>query len=1085
MKKSILLLLVCFLAVGLFAQNAPTDVEVDSYTGLVTWDDPAGTPGWMHYDNGHNTGNIGTGAAANFDAAIRWDVTGIAPYAGLTIEQIRFHPSEAQCDYTLKIWTGANAANEVMSQVVAAPSINEWNSVTLTTPYQISGTEELWIGYNCNTTTGHPAGTDDSSPTIGGYGNMMYYQGSWRQLTSINPELVGNWNIQAYAADNSGRPVAIANYNPESIPATPVVNPGFEYVASSRVERTLLGFNVYLDGTAVASNIQAHEFLLDPIDLIPNAEHIVGVSATHDSGESTPVNVTFTYQPPFYGIFPPSNVSVIETGGVLTWDEPIIDGTWIGWSNDTMLGSIGWEGGGSITVANRWATTDLADYTNTSIIKARFVPGNSACIYTMKIWTGANAANLIWQQEVDDVVSGVWNEILLPTAIPIDGSQEIWVGYTAIHADDEFPAAYDNTDSVVGKGDKVLNGGQWLDASVAFGASFSNNWMIGALTFDGTATRTLSHSSSLPQTIDTNSYELATNINTEATPVERSLTSYNVYLDGQLVGEDVLTDSYVFTGLTSGSTHLAGVASVYHEGESDVVELPFTYYPAGFFYEPTDLTAVQNDTGVQLDWVAPIVPDYETMSYCSDENYDGIGGPTIMSFDVASRWTLAELIPYHGMYLTEIDFYAREATCDYTVKVWTGNNAINTVAEVPVTNPTINAWNTITLPTPIQIDMTEELWFGLHMVSNGTNPAPIDAGPAVAGRGDMIRLSNSWVSITEDTAGGETPISGNWNIKARTVYDITPDRDADSYEVYHSSNGTDFTMLGTTTELTYTHDVPAPEAFNYYQVKAVYDGSPSNPAEVNLFVMPDYYETLLHDDNTSEIGVTAGPTNKMAVKFSAQAGAQLEMIHLYIDTPGTSPLIYRIYDNDGPNGTPLSQVLQSTVSPASIVTGWNTILLPEGQEYTDEEDGIFYVCIVEIGNVSVIGKDTSSNGYSFLQVGTSEWTPITDGNIMIRATVNNSTDTNEQVAVQKFELNNFPNPFNPETTIKYSVPTTGHTTLKIYNMRGQLVDTLVNGNVTKGSNEIVWKADNHTSGVYFYKLENGGQTKVNKMVLMK
>ncbi len=91
------------------------------------------------------------------------------------------------------------------------------------------------------------------------------------------------------------------------------------------------------------------------------------------------------------------------------------------------------------------------------------------------------------------------------------------------------------------------------------------------------------------------------------------------------------------------------------------------------------------------------------------------------------------------------------------------------------------------------------------------------------------------------------------------------------------------------------------------------------------------------------------------------------------------------------------------------------------------------------------------------------------------------------VLPSKFELsNNYPNPFNPSTNIKFSLARNGNVSLKVYNIMGQLVKTIVN-NVYKnaGNYEYQVNMDNLASGVYFYSLTQGSQTLTKKMILLK
>ncbi|MCB1059832.1 MAG: T9SS type A sorting domain-containing protein [Calditrichaeota bacterium] len=90
------------------------------------------------------------------------------------------------------------------------------------------------------------------------------------------------------------------------------------------------------------------------------------------------------------------------------------------------------------------------------------------------------------------------------------------------------------------------------------------------------------------------------------------------------------------------------------------------------------------------------------------------------------------------------------------------------------------------------------------------------------------------------------------------------------------------------------------------------------------------------------------------------------------------------------------------------------------------------------------------------------------------------------VVPREFALEqNYPNPFNPSTTIEYTVPNEGVAELSVFNVAGQKVATLVNGNVSAGQHNIQWNAANISTGVYFYQLKMGDQFITRKMLLMK
>ena len=80
---------------------------------------------------------------------------------------------------------------------------------------------------------------------------------------------------------------------------------------------------------------------------------------------------------------------------------------------------------------------------------------------------------------------------------------------------------------------------------------------------------------------------------------------------------------------------------------------------------------------------------------------------------------------------------------------------------------------------------------------------------------------------------------------------------------------------------------------------------------------------------------------------------------------------------------------------------------------------------------------------------------------------------------------NYPNPFNPTTTINFSIPRQSMVALKIFNILGQEVKTLVNENKAPGNYSINFNASNLSSGVYFYSIKTENYYQVKKMMLLK
>ncbi|MCW9066264.1 MAG: T9SS type A sorting domain-containing protein [Ignavibacteriaceae bacterium] len=80
---------------------------------------------------------------------------------------------------------------------------------------------------------------------------------------------------------------------------------------------------------------------------------------------------------------------------------------------------------------------------------------------------------------------------------------------------------------------------------------------------------------------------------------------------------------------------------------------------------------------------------------------------------------------------------------------------------------------------------------------------------------------------------------------------------------------------------------------------------------------------------------------------------------------------------------------------------------------------------------------------------------------------------------------NYPNPFNPSTTIRYSIPEASFTTLIVYDALGNKVSSLVNETKSAGTFEVTFDATKLSSGIYYYTLQSGSITETKKMILTK
>ena len=160
----------------------------------------------------------------------------------------------------------------------------------------------------------------------------------------------------------------------------------------------------------------------------------------------------------------------------------------------------------------------------------------------------------------------------------------------------------------------------------------------------------------------------------------------------------------------------------------------------------------------------------------------------------------------------------------------------------------------------------------------------------------------------------------------------------------------------------------------------------------------------------------------------------------------------------------------------------------------DQEEGII--------SVGCITTSALSGSGSIIKL---EFTKLAEGNTTIECTdflynttsitnINNGEITevndNDSVPMATQLISNYPNPFKPMTKISLNMPNSEKVALRIYNLKGQLVKTLVDDNIKSGKSTYVWNGTDEqnnkvASGLYFYKLETANRTVTKKMIMLK
>lgn len=317
----------------------------------------------------------------------------------------------------------------------------------------------------------------------------------------------------------------------------------------------------------------------------------------------------------------------------------------------------------------------------------------------------------------------------------------------------------------------------------------------------------------------------------------------------------------------------------------------------------------------------------------------------------------------------------------------------------------------------------------------------------------------------------------------------------ESYNLWRRTAATSFDMpiASEIIELVYTDTDVSNGVVYYYAVSANYVGGESAlSAEASALPESQSVYTLMYDDGTAETGFNIGFGGFLGVKFTPEAyPVILKRVKLF--TQGTGNTIGYIYDDDGVDGMPGTELKRLSLS--GLLEGWNIVDIPDDTIWIEE--GSFYFAQKDLSSTPSMGVDNNSTyaERAYFQAPAEDWMNLGElgiqYNVMFRADVDSafvvvSIDQDEASQPQSYALaQNFPNPFNPTTEIRYSVPSAGPVQLTVYDLAGQEVVRLINEQQAAGSYRVMVDGSAMSSGVYLYTLSAGDTRLTRKMILLK
>ena len=570
---------------------------------------------------------------------------------------------------------------------------------------------------------------------------------------------------------------------------------------------------------------------------------------------------------------------------------------------------------------------------------------------------------------------------------------------------------------------------------------------------------------------------------------------YNVYRGGEIVGSTDHVDSTSFAEFVTvegdHTYYATAMYEVYGESDPSNSDTVTVEAPAPLCNAPQNLEAEALGNDVSLSWDAP-EGGAGWFGYNDGVLYTAIGLNAAAQFSVAIRFGQEELADYNGMSLTKVRFVHNEPTAFYQVAIWTAEPGGSPVlvdttewmdgAEIPA-----GEFYDVELDEGVAIDWTQELWIGYNIDTPAGYPAGCDAGPAVTGYGDLISLGETFISMNSayglnynwmidgfaDYANGRSiasmaPINIEYSTPATTnepeehrlpepiVLNTPNERDMTNYIVYRDGEAEDTLGIG---ENTY-NDIDVEWGDHNYYVTALYNNSeecgesePSNTVDVSLYNNPPPAVMLLQPDDGFTIAVDESNT-----------GDDFPFIWTAVNDEDNDPVTYIVSATDE-----AGEVHDTSMAMA----GW-------------------FPTIGELAE-PLLEDSVSVMTYSWNVYASDSW----DSTASLNGPRSLTIDVSGLLALDGIGLpevfalhNNYPNPFNPVTNITYDIPEVAQVTLEIYNVSGQKVRTLTQGQHEPGRYRIQWNATNDygnplSSGMYIYRIHAGDFVSVKKLILMK
>ncbi len=446
---------------------APTPTAGGNPVNMIETD-----PVVLNYD-GENNDAIGLTSGGTFHVAARFPSAMTTPYQFYMLESVDIYINDVPSTTIVKIWGPGTSTSPgtLLQQKVITPTSDSWNTVTLSTPIEITGTD-IWIGYTVtHAASQYPAGCDAGPHHPSGDGSWISTDGaSWSRLYEI-ADLNYNWNIRGNLFPGVVPWLSVS-------PTSGTVPGGSSNMLNVVFNSTSTNVGVYNANLKIGSNDPATPMVTVPVQLnvtgTPSGPSITvdptSISAVLPLGQSGSetltvgnvgmqtlnfsVNIAYPDQKsrPVKTV-PVGEVSHFEldlakTPAGTNGGSPKPDNT----DNPVILhydgensDAIGLTNGGTMYMAARFPSAMVGQYAYYTLETVSVYINDAPTATTVRIWSAGTSTapgTLIHQQNFTPVANS-WNTITLTTPVTLDGN-DIWIGYNLTHQAGEFSAGCDN-----------------------------------------------------------------------------------------------------------------------------------------------------------------------------------------------------------------------------------------------------------------------------------------------------------------------------------------------------------------------------------------------------------------------------------------------------------------------------------------------------------------------------------------------------------------------------------------------------------------------------------------------------------------